>query len=123
MTSHDVASIVSSRPAVEVQSEHLAAICSTTATRTKAFELLADLASQDTENMQQVAEFLMQLHYRNPPGDMNEWDQMQCQGSRPTVGVVQHTDCAPRVIHHVVYWCSPRHPPHIAPVLATSSTT
>ena len=30
---------------------------------------------------------------------------------------------ARHVIHHTVYRCSPRHPPHSVPVLATSSTT
>ena len=112
-----MASIISTRPAVEVQSEHLAAICSTTATRTGAFQLLADLASQDTENMHQVAEFLMQLHYRNPPADINEWEQMQSIGPRPTVRPrgAPHTDCAPRVIRHVVYRCSLRRPPRCIP--------
>jgi len=27
------------------------------------------------------------------------------------------------VIHHIVYRCSPHHPPHSVPMLATSSTT
>jgi len=27
------------------------------------------------------------------------------------------------VIHHTVYWCSPRHSPHSVPVLASSSTS
>ena len=32
-------------------------------------------------------------------------------------------DLGSRVIHHILYRCSPRHPPHTVPVLATSSTT
>jgi len=32
--------------------------------------------------------------------------------------------CPPRhVTSHTLYCCSPRHPPHVIPVLATSSTT
>jgi len=30
---------------------------------------------------------------------------------------------ARHAIHHIVHRCSPRHPPHSAPVLATPSTT
>jgi len=32
-----------------------------------------------------------------------------------------HAAC--RVVHRIVYWCSPRQTPHSVPVLATSSTT
>jgi hypothetical protein len=30
---------------------------------------------------------------------------------------------ASHVVHHIAYRCTPRHPPHNVPVLATSSTT
>ena len=62
-------------PDVEMLDEHLLAVCSNSATRHAAFQLLADLASRDTENMLEVTETLMNLHYRGGV-DINEWEQL-----------------------------------------------
>jgi hypothetical protein len=45
--------------------------------------------------------------------------------SVPLLAMSFTTECtvSRHVIHHIVSWCSPRHPPHSFLVLATSATT
>ena len=42
-------------------------------------------------------------------------------GALIAAGMSTHHAC--HVMYHIVFWCSPRHPPPNVPVLATSSTT
>ena len=87
VSSNGVASVFGVGEDVEMLEEHLTAVCSTPNTRQAAFQLLADLASHDTENMLEVTETLMNLHYRGSV-DLNEWEQLPINSPRPPGGYV-----------------------------------
>lgn len=72
---------------VEMLDEHLSPVCASSATRTAAFRLLADLCAHDTENMLEVTDVLMDLHYRGGV-DVNEWDVLPSHNNRPQGGYV-----------------------------------
>ena len=72
---------------VEMLDEHLSPVCASSATRSPAFRLLADLCSHDTENMVEVTDVLMELHYRGGV-DVNEWDMLPSHNNRPQGGYV-----------------------------------
>ena len=81
--------------------------------------IAAHLSSKDAQLWYHLAE--MSNRQKNPR------QALYCLGSAlkldPEVRPDAQCTGARHIIHDIVYPCSPRHPPHSVPVLATSSTT
>ena len=72
---------------VEMLDEHLSPVCASSGTRAAAFRLLAELCAHDTENMVEVCDVLMELHYRGGV-DVNEWNTLPSHNNRLPGGYV-----------------------------------